>query len=289
MMTGGNYSRCDWYSATVDAPTDGLLSGFVDHFDASLRETVAHNGFKRAVEVVHGESRIAVVSWGGVNVRPSVISSGSTSQAVMAYLRSLTCHHSVSRIDAAVDCVATSAFSQITAMVLQLLDEHRFRGVVPAISQVGDWIHGKARTLYVGSRTSRTFLRIYEKTAERLAAGDKNVPENWVRVELEYKPLNSAEKRRASTLSPDDCWRASAWTRGVFANLCDTDLPMSLPVSISKPSTRSKAVSAMIRQYSHTLNPVRDEIGDAAFSNWMISLLDASTSDEFEEALRVYC
>ena len=288
-MTGDNISRCDWYSATVNAPTDGLISGFLHHFDAVPRETVAHNSYKRAVEVVRGESRIATISWGGVNLRPSVVSSGAASQEVMVYLRSLSSPHSVSRMDAAIDFVGTFVFSQITEMIIKILEEHKFRGVVPGISQVGDWIHGQARTLYVGSRNSRTFLRIYEKTAERLAAGDHNVPENWVRAELEYKPTNAAEKQRASRLSPDDCWRASAWTRIVFSELCDSDLPMQLPVPIRRPSTRFRAISAMIRQYSNTLDSVRHDIGDTEFSSWMISLLDAATSDEFEEVLRVYC
>ena len=37
-MIVGNYSRCDWYSATVNAPTDELLSCFLTHFDATSRE-----------------------------------------------------------------------------------------------------------------------------------------------------------------------------------------------------------------------------------------------------------
>ena len=120
-MTGDNISRCDWYSATVNAPTDGLISGFLHHFDAVPRETVAHNSYKRAVEVVRGESRIATVSWGGVNLRPSVVSSGAASQEVMVYLRSLSSPHSVSRMDAAIDFVGTFVFSQITEMIIKIL------------------------------------------------------------------------------------------------------------------------------------------------------------------------
>lgn len=290
-MIGGNCSRCDWYSATVDATPDDLISCFLNHFDATSHDLpIAHNGFTHAVEIAHADARVAVVSWGGVNVRPSVVSSGAASQSIMEYLHSsFLGKHSVSRFDSAVDCVSASAFSDITAMVFSILEEHSFPGVVPGISQVGDWIHGKARTLYVGSRNSRTFLRIYEKTAERLAAGDHNVPENWVRVELEYKPTNKAEKQRASRLSPDDCWRASAWTRLVFAELCDSDLPTQLPVPIRQPSTRFRAISAMIRQYSNTLDSIRQDIGDTAFSNWLISLLNAHTSEELEDVLRIYC
>ena len=189
-MTGDNISRCDWYSATVNAPTDGLISGFLHHFDAVPRETVAHNSYKRAVEVVRGESRIATVSWGGVNLRPSVVSSGAASQEVMVYLRSLSSPHSVSRMDAAIDFVGTFVFSQITEMIIKILEEHKFRGVVPGISQVGDWIHGKARTLYVGSRNSRTFLRIYEKR-----------PNVWPLVTITFQKTGYAPNLNTSRLT----------------------------------------------------------------------------------------
>lgn len=45
----------------------------------------------------------------------------------------------------------------------------------------------KGDTVYLGSRTSDLFCRVYDKTLERIAADDVEVPENWVRWELVCK------------------------------------------------------------------------------------------------------
>lgn len=42
-------------------------------------------------------------------------------------------------------------------------------------------------TFYLGSRTSDLFCRVYDKTLERIAKDDVEVPENWVRWELVCK------------------------------------------------------------------------------------------------------
>lgn len=45
----------------------------------------------------------------------------------------------------------------------------------------------KGDTVYLGSRTSDLFCRVYDKTLERIAADDVEVPERWVRWELVCK------------------------------------------------------------------------------------------------------
>ena len=42
-------------------------------------------------------------------------------------------------------------------------------------------------TFYLGSRTSDLFCRVYDKTMERIAKDDVDVPEHWVRWELVCK------------------------------------------------------------------------------------------------------
>lgn len=42
-------------------------------------------------------------------------------------------------------------------------------------------------TFYLGSRTSELFCRVYDKTLERIAADDVDVPQNWIRWELVCK------------------------------------------------------------------------------------------------------
>lgn len=283
MSTGVIDARCDWYSASVDTTAPVLIDCLSEGLDGVVRPATPHNGYHVAAEIVSGDTRLAVVSWGGVNPRPSVMASGSTAGRVMELLRSRF-PHSVSRMDSAVDLCGAGVFDSIVQDVITMLDGHDFRGVRPKISQVGDWVHGHGRTLYVGSRTSRAFLRVYEKTAERLAAGDRNVPDNWVRCELEFKPANAAEKRRASSMSPEDCWRASGWTRRVWEVMDDTRLA-ALPVPIRQRSTRARAVAAVLRQYGPTFRGIRDEMSDADFSRWFLRALDASTSNDFDAVI----
>jgi hypothetical protein len=46
---------------------------------------------------------------------------------------------------------------------------------------------GGGRCLYIGSRTSERFMRIYNKASELAAKGAKPEHDNWVRIELETK------------------------------------------------------------------------------------------------------
>lgn len=47
------------------------------------------------------------------------------------------------------------------------------------------------QTLYFGSRSSGTFARIYDKRSEQISKGVEDVPEQWTRVELEFKGQNA--------------------------------------------------------------------------------------------------
>lgn len=80
----------------------------------------------------------------------------------------------VTRIDLAID----SPKWLDLAYMKQLLDQNE------AVTKARDWnlITGRSgQTLYVGSRTSEKFLRIYDKAAEQRVDG------NWYRIELECK------------------------------------------------------------------------------------------------------
>lgn len=61
----------------------------------------------------------------------------------------------------------------------------------PTISQVGDWSNktnstGNGRTLYIGSRTSGLYCRIYEKGLQL----KNETLKNWVRIEVEFKSVD---------------------------------------------------------------------------------------------------
>lgn len=89
----------------------------------------------------------------------------------------------VTRLDVSID-VFDSALSIET---LEILMTHADT-VTSATKHMAISSQGGGKTLYVGSRQSERFLRIYNKAAERLAAGADNAQsDDWKRIELEVK------------------------------------------------------------------------------------------------------
>lgn len=81
---------------------------------------------------------------------------------------------SVSRIDVAVDCKGQSEASDVYG-------SHLAKTMVTRAQKVNMFIGTEGNTVYVGSRTSERFLRVYDKAAQTKTSG------NWTRIEMECK------------------------------------------------------------------------------------------------------
>ena len=127
------------------------------------------------------------------------------------------------------------------------------------VEQRGSWkrITGKGRSLYIGSRTSSKFCRIYEKGKQ---LGDKN--SNWVRCEVEYKskdlfiPLNVL-------ISPSQFFLASYPCFHVF----DSKVK---PQDFERIQTQEKityvdSLALVKKQYGRYLLAFRQTFNDDAF------------------------
>lgn len=95
----------------------------------------------------------------------------------------------VTRIDLALDNIGDIYFYpyEIKQFVFAKQTKSRWRtfelvqsGSIQSAELTGD-------TFYLGSRTSDLFCRVYDKTLERIAKDDVEVPEHWVRWELVCK------------------------------------------------------------------------------------------------------
>lgn len=80
----------------------------------------------------------------------------------------------VSRIDVAVDCKGQSDASDVYG-------SHLSGGMVTRAQRVNMVVGTEGNTVYVGSRTSERFLRVYDKAAQMKIEG------NWTRIEMECK------------------------------------------------------------------------------------------------------
>ena len=81
---------------------------------------------------------------------------------------------SVTRIDVAIDCKGKSDAADVYG-------SHLAKTMVTRAQKVNMVIGTEGNTVYVGSRTSERFLRVYDKAAQMKIEG------NWTRIEMECK------------------------------------------------------------------------------------------------------
>lgn len=160
-------------------------------------------GYERIVGWFHGPEELARMYHGGNGGRCSVQSKGQASIDVARRMRYVFPDHSVSRADVRQDWHYQGAWEEITAMALRIAQEHGLR-----LTEIKG--HGHGDTLYLGSRSSVSHVRIYQKAKEMM--GPDADPDH-VRVELELKPGNGMAKRMLARMKPEECFGSSEWTR----------------------------------------------------------------------------
>lgn len=96
-----------------------------------------------------------------------------------------------SRIDIALDFYGPSRFDEFAASLTSMALRRNLM-----LSHLGDWVRGKDRTLYLGSRNSTHYVRLYE-----FRACHGYGPE--VRLELELKPSRrNGQREKVASLDP---------------------------------------------------------------------------------------
>ena len=175
----------------------------------------AKNGYEVSLVLAVGESRIMAVSWGGSHDLANVVVSGSRSNDVRAYLVSIlppSCR--VSRVDSAFDSRGGSeAFERVTAWAIARASEAGIN-----CTWIRNTDKSKGDTLYIGSKTSRVQVRIYEKGKQ---VG--YLPDEWFRVEVQFRP-RSDEKKSVYKWSSGMIWSVSHFCRDLGSYLMNANL-----------------------------------------------------------------
>jgi hypothetical protein len=209
--------------------------------------------------------RLAQVRFGG-NPHPFVEAKGAPSPVIAQALRSLG-DHSPSRIDSAFDRSGPELFAELTALARHFEKQFGLRL---------DWAGAAASnpdrgtTIYLGSRKSMVFVRIYQKglkLAEEMGLVGDAIPDSlrhWVRIELEFKPQKKRAKQIAATLSPLDVWGVSQWTQQFAMDALSIEAER-VTVTERRESNHQRALRFMAQQYrGHLDQLLRDCDGDYA-------------------------
>jgi hypothetical protein len=165
------------------------LEAFLGLRGIEVAPFAAYRGYTGAAALCNGGDRLVTVQW-AVGRDPLVIAPGNISGAVAGYLKGRY-EHQCSRKDAAVDFTDPDAFEVVAKLAIAMANER-----VSKTSLEGDWATPGApcgRTLYVHSKKSPIFIRIYEHS--KLHGGDVTC-----RVEVEVKPDKKPGKMQLAEL-----------------------------------------------------------------------------------------
>lgn len=248
------HHRFDFYRATVPAHPETVLhmlaQGLLGHgvetllgqgrarFNFTSNSCLLDDRGMAIVEVLHG----------GCNRHPCVEVSGSWSPILADIIRA-SGFHLPSRVDACCDMRASGLFADLVAWSSPFARERDIRRKL-----VSDDDPDAGDTIYLGSRNSQAFVRIYQPGLKRAAEegrfGDQitQAERDTVRVELEFKPDKRPAKAAAARLSASDLWGVSPWIRALANHVFAMDVE---PTSISdrRESDQERALRFMASQY----------------------------------------
>lgn len=195
--------------------------------------------------------KLVGILYGGRNRSPLVqTGSGEAAPFVAAAVRAMEGHNPV-RIDSKVDMRLRGGFRRLEEITKQLARSYGLRW-----EPAGDWVSPDAgRTIYLGSRRSQVFLRIYEKGLEQASKLGLEVTDAlWahIRCEVEFKPDNPIAKKAARTITPAGCWGLTDWLID-FTRLAFDAEAERVNVSYRRESDHERALRFMAGQYARHL------------------------------------
>ena len=157
--------------------------------------------------------------------------------------------HNVTRADVCVDWIEEGLFSRLSGVLMGFAVDRDL-----GIGQEGDWVRGRARTLYVGAASAAVRLVLYEKGYE--SGGDKA----WTRLEVRVRPQKEW-KADCATWPEKRLFGASRWVSEALTLIGFTDLERSAVGTVWKPSDAERARAALVKQYGAILRAWADELG----------------------------
>lgn len=252
--------RFDAYTATTSGmKPDDALSLFANTVGLSQLELKQTKGFHQFAERIGVKDdtgmEVGSFQWGGRHGDLVMVEvKGQYTPEVVERLRSGWAHR-VTRVDSCADFDAPRAFERLYKACRQVKKAHGIIG-----GKAGDWedFPEKGRTLYLGSKTSTTRTRLYEKGKQPDYAHLGR--EDWVRLEIQVRPAKEA-KNTFSTLSAQEVWGASRWTRDLAAMVLAEHVDPHPAGSTYRKSDDRRAIEWMCRQYGPRLVSMAQDLG----------------------------
>lgn len=258
-------ARFDWYQATVPAPVEvvrACLERLSPRAQWEPARTAPH-GYAFGDRLVDADGLCAQVWHGGTHEHPHAVITGELAQAGAELLRADLPDHRVTRADACIDFAEPGAYDQLQRIALSVAQDRRIK-----VGTAGDHLLTlKGRTLYLGSPSSHTRLRLYDKAEElrekfaqdpvRLAS----VPSELARLECQVRPATFEARSAAASVAPLVLMGSAAWMRELMRQVCGLDLEPFEAGKVWRQSDDDRAYAALLAQYGGLLRRLAESQG----------------------------
>lgn len=251
--------RFDAYSATTKEADYRGLADLVKELTFGEQITVKegkgmHTFGNRLGFKDESGTEFANIMWGGSQEFTFIEVKGERTPAAVEALRERYWHR-VTRVDSCADFDAPGAFERLLGPCLDVKRDYRLKG-----SRLGDWedFPEDGRTLYLGSPSSVSRVRLYEK-GKQPEYKHLDRPD-WVRIEAQIRPSKEA-KESFNSITPLDCWGASKWTRELAARVLQKHVEPHSAGSTYRLSEREAALRWMCKQYAGHLLSLAADLG----------------------------
>lgn len=267
MTTGFKF---DWYQATLRndelaIEPRRLVDRLADDLGGLPEVTKGRNGYE-VTSVIYSPAggKLASVSYGGRNRWPNVMASGDDSPRLAEVLRDRwPDQHFVTRADVAWDVRGPRAFHDLRFQLVLAADQHGLK-----LREIGDPREGATagRTVYCGSRSSVTFVRLYEKGLELRgkAAGPaeaEKIPEDLVRLEIEVKPPKLPGRAAVARMEPVDLWGCSRWTKKLAEDVLGVEDLERVALAARRKTDDERVLEHLARQYRMVMTREAERLG----------------------------
>lgn len=250
--------RFDAYTASVRGASYRELCAIVEFDGSKVVGSRGHHGYAERISFREpGGEEVAAVSYGGTNAKtPMIECKGEKTPFIVPAIRETFPGHSCSRVDSAYDLEKPGAWDELLSEVMAVKSKHKLKG-----EQRGDWqdFPEDGRTMYLGAPTSTVRTRLYEK-GKQPEYRELGHPD-WVRLEIQVRPAKEAKKVYA-TLTPEQVWGASRYTRDLAARVLQKELDPFPAGTVRKESSEVLKRRHMVRQYGPLALNWLDEAGD---------------------------
>lgn len=238
----------DWYSCSVDMSPSILRSKILSNYDmADWVIATPRNGYSHSEALMRGDRKLCQIFYGGDSQGSLVFceATGDESEAFAAVMRS-GIPHRVSRVDIAIDFDEPMAWVNLQHYGCFLASKYRLKDKYLGASGAEslNCADTDGRTLYVGSRSSVGFIRIYEK-------GKKDNPNkpDWVRFEYEFKPRGDARYMYARASKAQILSSTKQGADALKFLLSETTMRPCSAGAVRVEASRERTMRALRKQY----------------------------------------